>query len=157
LITSPKFEIHALIWLDKQDENCNEDQIVTGDAGSIGSNLLGYAIARRPSWKIINLDALTYAGNPMNLKDVGKPGETNNIGGNSGMQNIDVVHRLCDLMDSKLNLPLSESSYNLIRFVTVRPGHDRRNAMDASKIKIELDWSLNIDLRRPWKPLLIGI
>jgi dTDP-glucose 4,6-dehydratase len=70
----------------------------------------------------------------------GRPGETYNIGGNEEKQNIQIVHTLCDLLDQKLNRPPQNSSRNLIRFVTDRPGHDRRYAIDASKIKRELGW-----------------
>ena len=66
-------------------------------------------------------------------------GETYNIGGNEERQNIDIVNLLCDLMDNKLGR--AQSSRQLIQFVTDRPGHDRRYAIDAAKIKKELGWS----------------
>lgn len=69
----------------------------------------------------------------------GKNGETYNIGGNNEMQNIEIVHLLCDLMDEYLNREAG-ASRKLIRFVTDRPGHDKRYAIDASKIKRELGW-----------------
>jgi dTDP-glucose 4,6-dehydratase len=68
----------------------------------------------------------------------GRPGENYNIGGNSEYRNIDIVHMLCDLVDAKLKR--KDSSRKLIRFVTDRPGHDRRYAIDASKIRSEIDW-----------------
>lgn len=71
----------------------------------------------------------------------GKPGETYNIGGNSEVANIDIVHLLCDIMDQRLNRTGSHASKELVRFVEDRPGHDRRYAIDASKIKKELDWT----------------
>jgi len=70
----------------------------------------------------------------------GRPGETYNIGGNEERQNIEIVHLLCDLLDLRLNRTGKESSRNLIDFVSDRPGHDRRYAIDAGKIKGELDW-----------------
>ncbi len=72
---------------------------------------------------------------------LGKPGETYNIGGNNEVKNIDLVKMLCSLMDEMAeNLPISPSE-QLITFVTDRPGHDRRYAMNATKIKTELGWS----------------
>jgi len=70
----------------------------------------------------------------------GIPGETYNIGGGAERQNIDVVHTLCDLLDGRLGRSGRDSSRNLIKFVNDRPGHDRRYAIDASKIKRELGW-----------------
>jgi dTDP-glucose 4,6-dehydratase len=71
----------------------------------------------------------------------GKPGETYNIGGGAERQNIQVVNLLCDLFDSRLGRSAEKASRQLIRFVTDRPGHDRRYAIDASKIRRELGWS----------------
>jgi dTDP-glucose 4,6-dehydratase len=71
----------------------------------------------------------------------GRPGETYNIGGGAERQNIEVVTLLCDLFDSRLDRSAEQASRRLIRFVTDRPGHDRRYAIDASKIKRELGWS----------------
>ncbi len=71
----------------------------------------------------------------------GTPGETYNIGGNNEVKNIDLVEKLCELMDElATNLPVSPAK-NLITFVKDRPGHDRRYAINASKIKRELGWS----------------
>jgi dTDP-glucose 4,6-dehydratase len=72
--------------------------------------------------------------------DEGTVGETYNIGGGTELQNIQIVHLLCDLLDAKLGRSGKNTSRNLIRFVTDRPGHDRRYAIDASKIKRELGW-----------------
>jgi dTDP-glucose 4,6-dehydratase len=71
----------------------------------------------------------------------GRPGETYNIGGDAERQNIEVVNLLCDLLDSRLGRSAEKASRRLISFVTDRPGHDRRYAIDASKIKRELGWS----------------
>ena len=70
----------------------------------------------------------------------GIPGETYNIGGGAERQNIEVVHTLCDLLDERLDRKGKESSRNLIQFVKDRPGHDRRYAIDAAKIRRELGW-----------------
>lgn len=75
----------------------------------------------------------------------GKVGETYNIGGHNEKQNIDVVLKICELLDelrplSQTNLGIS-SHKELITFVQDRPGHDIRYAIDASKIKRELGWT----------------
>jgi dTDP-glucose 4,6-dehydratase len=69
----------------------------------------------------------------------GKLGETYNIGGNNEVQNIDLVKRICDIVDELVSE--STGSQELITFVTDRPGHDFRYAIDASKIKKDLDWT----------------
>ena len=69
-----------------------------------------------------------------------KPGETYNIGGSSERRNIEIVNLLCDLLDARLGRTAKNSSRRLIRFVTDRPGHDRRYAIDATKIHRELGW-----------------
>ena len=70
----------------------------------------------------------------------GRPGETYNIGGGAERENIQIVHRLCDILDRRFKGSRKESSRGLIQFVTDRPGHDRRYAIDASKIRNELGW-----------------
>ncbi len=68
----------------------------------------------------------------------GKPGETYNIGGHNEKQNIEVVHTICDILQE---LRPQERSYrDLITNVNDRPGHDRRYAIDASKIQQQLGW-----------------
>ncbi len=68
----------------------------------------------------------------------GKSGETYNIGGNNQPANLTIVETVCDLLDELQ--PQSEPRRNLIKFVTDRPGHDRRYAMNISKIEHELGW-----------------
>ena len=54
--------------------------------------------------------------------------------------NLSVVERICDLLDSRAPLPSTKARRDLIRFVADRPGHDRRYAIDPSKIERELGW-----------------
>lgn len=69
--------------------------------------------------------------------------ETYNIGGFNEWRNIDLVKLLCSLMDEKLGRPAGESE-KLITYVKDRPGHDRRYAIDATKINRELGWSPSV-------------
>jgi dTDP-glucose 4,6-dehydratase len=71
----------------------------------------------------------------------GRPGETYNIGGGAERQNIEIVYLLCDLMDKRLGRTGKQSSRRLIHFVTDRPGHDFRYAIDATKIREQLGWT----------------
>lgn len=70
----------------------------------------------------------------------GRPGETYNIGGDSERRNIDVVRAICRLLDEMLPGNPNRPHETLIRFVTDRPGHDARYAIDAGKIARELGW-----------------
>jgi len=74
----------------------------------------------------------------------GKIGETYNIGGDNEWKNIDLIRKLCELMDQKLNRTPGESA-KLITFVKDRAGHDMRYAIDSSKIKNELGWKQEVD------------
>jgi len=69
----------------------------------------------------------------------GSLGETYNIGGNNEKTNIDIVGQICDIID-ELRPALGCGSRELISYVTDRPGHDFRYAIDASKFKRELGW-----------------
>lgn len=104
---------------------------------------------------IINEKPLPVYGDGLNIRDwlmvtdhveaidqvyqKGKIGETYNIGGHNERTNLALVHALCDIVDKKLGI--SEGySRSLITFVTDRPGHDKRYAIDAEKIKNDLGW-----------------
>lgn len=73
-----------------------------------------------------------------------KIGETYNIGGNNEWQNIDLIKKLCEIMDEKLCREAGTSE-KLITYVQDREGHDKRYAIDASKLKNELNWEPSID------------
>ncbi|NJD92315.1 MAG: dTDP-glucose 4,6-dehydratase [Geobacter sp.] len=104
---------------------------------------------------IINRKALPVYGDGLNVRDWlhvrdhaiavetvlkgGKSGGVYNIGGNNEWKNIDIVHLVCDLMDESLGRKKGESR-GLIAFVKDRPGHDRRYAIDAAKLKRDLGW-----------------
>ena len=72
--------------------------------------------------------------------EAGRVGETYNIGGDAERANIEVVRAICRLLDERRPLPDGIARESLITFVNDRPGHDRRYAIDASKIKRELGW-----------------
>lgn len=82
----------------------------------------------------------------------GDSGETYNVGGDNEWQNLELVHLICDLLNEEVGEGPGGDYKNLISFVTDRPGHDYRYAIDASKIKSELGWkqegSFEEDLRK---------
>jgi len=73
----------------------------------------------------------------------GKDGETYNIGGFNEWQNIELIHLLCTQMDQKLGRAAGTSA-QLITYIKDRPGHDRRYAIEATKIKKELGWEPSV-------------
>lgn len=75
----------------------------------------------------------------------GRPGETYNIGGNSERQNLDVVRSICDLVDEMCPGSRIGQRSKLVKFVTDRPGHDRRYAINSAKILSELGWEPSRD------------
>lgn len=102
-------------------------------------------------------EALPIYGDGMNIRDwlyvedhcsaiarvleSGRLGETYNVGGNSERTNLAVVKTICAILDELRPRPDGSPHESLITFVRDRPGHDRRYAIDASKLKDELGWS----------------
>ena len=77
----------------------------------------------------------------------GKPGETYNIGGNNERKNIEIVREICRTVDRlRPDLPHAPCE-SLITYVKDRPGHDRRYAIDSSKIQKELGWTPAVDFK----------
>ncbi|MCB0803153.1 MAG: dTDP-glucose 4,6-dehydratase [Flavobacteriales bacterium] len=77
----------------------------------------------------------------------GKLGETYNIGGHNEWKNLDLIKELCRILDEKLGREKGESE-KLIAFVKDRSGHDKRYAIDATKIKDELGWVPSIQFEQ---------
>jgi dTDP-glucose 4,6-dehydratase len=106
--------------------------------------------------KAMKGEALPVYGDGMNIRDwlfvgdhcsairrvleAGRVGETYNVGGDAERTNIAVVRTICALLDVKSPLASGRSHESLISFVKDRPGHDRRYAIDADKLKRELSW-----------------
>lgn len=80
----------------------------------------------------------------------GTPGETYNVGGNSERRNIDVVHAICDLVTELAPAGGIGDRRALVTYVTDRPGHDFRYAIDATKIERKLGWT-------PWESFDSGL
>ena len=76
----------------------------------------------------------------------GELGETYNIGGFNEWKNLDIVHLLCEIMDEKLGREKGESA-KLITFVKDRAGHDKRYAIDATKLNKELGWEPSLQFK----------
>jgi dTDP-glucose 4,6-dehydratase len=77
------------------------------------------------------------------IAERGRVGETYNVGGRNERRNIDVVRRICAVLDELM--PGNRPREELIEFVTDRPGHDARYAIDATKLETELGWRAQED------------
>jgi dTDP-glucose 4,6-dehydratase len=70
----------------------------------------------------------------------GQNGETYNVGGDNQPPNLEIIQRICAILDEKLSGSSHKPHSQLIRYVTDRPGHDRRYAMNIEKIRTDLGW-----------------
>ena len=105
----------------------------------VGKNLPVYGDGRQVrDWLYVN----DHVRALMAVLENGSIGETYNIGGNNEIQNIEVVNTICNILDELIPDRLNglASFKDLITYVEDRPGHDVRYAIDASKIKIDLNW-----------------
>jgi dTDP-glucose 4,6-dehydratase len=82
------------------------------------------------------------------VMEKGLPGEQYNISSNCERQNIDIVTTICDYLDTRLGLLEGRPRRELIQFVTDRLGHDRRYAIDATKVCSELHWKPTVSFER---------
>ena len=75
----------------------------------------------------------------------GRIGESYNVGGGNERTNLEVVETICDILDGQQPFDTGKNRRGLINFVTDRPGHDRRYAIDATKLETELGWRAEED------------
>lgn len=80
--------------------------------------------------------------------EAGRVGETYNVGGDAERQNIDVVRLICALLDARRPREDGQPRQSQITYVKDRPGHDRRYAIDAGKLKRELGWRPTVDFEQ---------
>lgn len=80
----------------------------------------------------------------------GEPGQSYNVGANNPWRNLDLVQKICRLVDAQLKRPLG-SSEQLIQFVADRPGHDFRYAMDSSKVLQLVNWKPSTEMEQGLK------
>ncbi len=105
------------------------------------------------------------------LVEHGRPGETYCVGGRAERTNLDVVTSLCGLFDTIKSRPAGETAKRLITFVQDRPGHDKRYAIDSTKIESEFGWKPSVSFERGlrctvdwylanrtwWEPIINGV
>jgi len=77
----------------------------------------------------------------LSILQEGSPGETYNIGGGNQPTNLEIVRQICQILDDRIPGSKYRPHESLIEFVPDRPGHDRRYAMDSTKIRTKLGWS----------------
>ena len=129
--------------------------VISNCSNNFGPNQFTEKLIPLVVQNIINNKSIPVYGNGENIRDwiyvddhvraidlifhKGQIGETYNIGGSNEMKNIDLIHELIIIADSLLDRPKGTSN-ELINYVSDRPGHDFRYAIDSSKLYIELGW-----------------
>ena len=134
--------------------------VISNCSNNFGPNQFTEKLIPLVVQNIINNKSIPVYGNGENIRDwiyvddhvraidlifhKGKIGETYNIGGSNELKNIDLIHKLIIITDSLLNRTTG-ASLKLINYVSDRPGHDFRYAIDSSKLQTELGWRASKD------------
>ncbi|MCH1547245.1 MAG: dTDP-glucose 4,6-dehydratase [Flavobacteriaceae bacterium] len=137
--------------------------VISNCSNNFGPNQFTEKLIPLVVQNIINKKPIPVYGNGENIRDwlyvddhvraidlifhKGKIGETYNIGGSNEMRNIDLIHELINITDPLLNRPKG-TSLELINYVSDRPGHDLRYAIDSSKLQRELGWNASRDFKK---------
>lgn len=87
----------------------------------------------------------------LKVLEKGNPGETYLVGGKSEKNNLQLINKICEIMDEIVDNPVVESFSSLITFVKDRPGHDMRYAIDPSKIEKEIGWKPQVSFEEGMK------
>ncbi|MFZ4083163.1 MAG: GDP-mannose 4,6-dehydratase [Pirellula sp.] len=124
--------------------------LITGGSGFIGSNLVRFLTAQGDGLHEFvaesKPDAVLHLCKAIEaVVSRGRVGETYTVGGNNEMRNIDLMKKLCGIMDSLQPRANGKPYEELITYVTDCPGHDMRYAIDASKLMRELGWEPDCD------------
>ena len=124
--------------------------LITGGSGFIGSNLVRFLTAQGDGLHQLvaesKPDAVLHLCKAIEaVVTRGQVGETYTVGGNNELRNIDLVKKLCGIMDSLKPRSNGKPYEELITYVTDRPGHHMPHAIDASKLKRELGWEPESD------------
>ncbi len=134
--------------------------VISNCSNNYGSNQFPEKLIPLVINNILNMSPIPVYGKGENIRDwlyvedhalaidqvyhAGQKGQTYNIGGNNEWKNIDLIIKLCEIMDIRLNRK-SGTSHKLITFVKDRAGHDLRYAIDSTKISQELGWKPTLD------------
>ena len=137
--------------------------VISNCSNNFGPNQFTEKLIPLVVQNIINNKPIPVYGNGENIRDwiyvndhvraidlifqKGQIGDTYNIGGSNEMKNIDLIHELINITDSLLDMPIG-TSLKLINYVSDRPGHDFRYAIDSSKLHKELGWKASGNFKK---------